>query len=165
MSSATQLLGDALVVALIVLMSRWFLSTRNNEVPIAKDGKSIYPVKLRLRLAAGTTALFFTVLPLWMHNDPDAWMLLILTSAGFGCLVLTLGSVILDADGITLKSIGRSQKLPWNQITVASLRPKPNQSVSLEAGSKKLVVDSRFIALDLLINEVAAHTRIPPTLK
>jgi hypothetical protein len=146
-------------------MSRWLLSDRDNEVPASKDGKSIYLVKLQLRLAAGTTALFFTILPIWMRNDPDAWMLLIFTLAGFGSLLLTLCSVVLDADSITLKSVGGSQKLLWNEITEISVRRKPNQSVSLKAGSKKLVVDSRFIALDQLIREVAAHTDIPLTLK
>jgi hypothetical protein len=78
----------------------------------------------------------------------------------FGLLFLwvTIGSVITNQDGITMKMLGYSRSLRWDEIRKISIDKRG--TIILLAETKKLAIDTRFSARDHLLNQITNQTRL-----
>jgi hypothetical protein len=147
-------------VALIVLASRWLLTSKGASKPRVRDGSTVYGVKVQLRLVGMGIAGFFGFLAIWFRNDPDWPLLMIPIGLGLACLWATSGYVFTDASGITFKMPGNTRSFGWNEIT--EIRVDKRGVIVLAAGPKKMSIDTRIVARDHLLTEIKQQTRMQP---
>jgi hypothetical protein len=152
------------VVALIVGVIRWLVSAKGAQGPSTRAGVTLYKTKWQLRATGVIVACSFSALPIWLRHDPDWPFLLIFTALGLACLWLTIGSVVTDPSGITMRFFGYSRSLGWGEITAVQLDKRTGVIVLL-AGAKKLAIDSRFAATQLLLNDIVGQTELQPSAK
>ena len=91
---------------------------------------------------------------------PDAVMVSIAVVVSLGSLWLASGSVSTNASGITQKVLWRSRFFRWSDITEVRMHKKRGEANELRAGSEKIVIDSRFVAFQHLLNEIEDHTQL-----
>jgi hypothetical protein len=97
------------------------------------------------------------------HQLPAAsgWFLVmffvVLALSGFW---LASGSVITNANGITKRTFWRSCSLRWADITGVHLARKDGGAIEVSAGTRKLVVDSRFSGFQHLLAEIEEHIKL-----
>jgi hypothetical protein len=75
------------------------------------------------------------------------------------------GSVRTNRTGITKKVLWHSRSLRWNEITEVLLRKKDIGAIELRAGSRKLIIESRFNAFQHLLNEIKDQTKLEPSVR
>lgn len=60
--------------------------------------------------------------------------------------VVRSGVVLTDQNGITKKSLWKSQVFRWEEIPQVQVHKRDAGAIELRAGSRRLIVDSRFVA-------------------
>jgi hypothetical protein len=159
------ILTGAVTVAMIAGLSRWVLSTEGHRLPRTRASSIVYDTKRQLRAVGAITACFFAVLPIWLRNDPDWPLLLILTAGGVACLWLTLATIVTDESGITIKFPGYSRSIRWAEIKDVRVNEKTG-AIVLFADGKKFSIDYRmFVGTTHLLSEIEARTGLRPASK
>jgi hypothetical protein len=76
-----------------------------------------------------------------------------------GSFWLASGSVTTNATGITKRVLWRSHFFRWADITELRMYKKRGDALELRAGSQTMIIDSRFVAFQHLLNEIERHTQ------
>lgn len=163
-SSFASALGSIATVALIVFATRWLSGTKGPQLPRTRDGTSVYGIKLQWIAVGLAGAAFWVVVLIWawydLHSRPDgvlAAITLVFVTIG---LWLASGSVSTNRTGITKKVLWSSRSFQWGDVTEIRLRKRQGGAIELSAGPQKLVIDSRFVALRHLLNEIEGQTHL-----
>jgi hypothetical protein len=77
-----------------------------------------------------------------------------------GSLSLAIGSISTNASGITKRVLWSSCFFRWGDITEVRMHKKRGAAIELRAGSQKMVIDSRFVPFQHLLNEIEGHTQL-----
>ena len=153
-------------VALIVFATRWLFSAKGAQLPISRGDARVYGIKWHIRAVGYICAVFSVAIA--MLSRPDlaslfGWISFIIQSAvTIAALWLATGSVSTNQDGIAKKFLWSSRSLRWDEITEIH---SDGKQIELLAGSKRLNIDLRFVAMEYLLNEIISHTKIQPTMK
>jgi hypothetical protein len=156
-------IGDAVAVALIVALTRWIIASGASELPQAVGSKTVYGVQRAVRLtgalAAGLGAVLFYF--------SDKHFLALLIPLGFVCLgvFMSMGHVTTDAAGVTKTSLWRTRAFRWEEISKVRFYDKPSAAIELYSGSSRMIVDSRFVGVRSLLEDVKKHTQLNPEVK
>jgi hypothetical protein len=157
--------GQILAIALIVYVSRYLLRTDEGESPKERANALYFYVRRKLRFAGVTTALFFScVLVASWHVVVEEGVYVILPIALFLICVgtwLASGLVTIDAKGITKRVVGITRSFRWDEITEVRFEQKHN-TIRLQAGSRKMTIDGRFVASKILLEEISRRTGLDP---
>ena len=78
-------------------------------------------------------------------------------------LWLASGSVSTTQTSITKRILWRSLSFRWDQVTEVRLHKRDGGAIELRAGTRKLIVDSRFVAFEHLLNEIQNRTQLQLT--
>jgi hypothetical protein len=168
LSSISSVVGPAVTVALIVIVTRWVVGAKGAQLPRIRAAANVYDIKWQWRAIGLAGCLFFTVIAmkLFPYNLAKAagWMSLIAFPAmALLGLWMAIGmSVTTDEIGITQKRVWHSTSIPWNDITEIRLHKRDGGAIELRAGPQKLIIDVRFVARQHLLNEIIAHTQLKP---
>jgi hypothetical protein len=156
--------GSIATVALIAIATHWLFKAKGAQLPrAADDGTSVYGIKWQFRALGLAAVVFSLVVSVWAWHDlhrPDRVMIAI--SATFVAIGLWLasGSVITSETGITKKVLWHRQSFRWSDITALRLHTKQGGAIELRAGSRKLVIDSRFDAFQHLRGDIENKTQL-----
>ena len=156
-------LGSAASIALTVALTRWLFSSKGALLPTVRNGISLYQIKWQLRAFSIVVVLFCSVLVVWSWYDlhhPDAVMVSIAILFSLGSLWLASGSISTNASGITKTVLWRSCFFRWGDITEVRMHKKRGDAIELRAGSQKMIIDSRFVPFQHLLNEIEGHTQL-----
>jgi len=154
-------------VSLIAAGTRWLSTAKGAQFPKALDGTKVYGIKWQWRIVGLGSAVFWAALCICFWRDPHPgrtglFLVITLVSIAVG-LWLASGSVTINESGITKKSLWTSLFFQWKDITEIQLHKKQGGAIELRAGSKKLIIDSRFDAFQHLLNEIENHTQVQPS--
>jgi hypothetical protein len=162
-NSSLSFVGSIATVALTAIAIRWVLGAKGAKLPKIQDGTSVYGIKWQWRGFGASGAAFSLVLLIWSWHDlhrPDG----VLTVASLIFITIGIwlasGSVRTDRIGITKRALWRSRSLRWDEVTEVRLHKKQGGAIEVRAGSRKLIIDSRFVAFQHLLNEIEAHTKL-----
>jgi hypothetical protein len=166
MQKSISFIVQVATVALIVIASRWLFSARGAALPRTHDGSSIYGIKWQWRVVGLAGGAFWVIVSIWSwhdrHSRPDGVLIaitLVFLTVG---LWLASGSVTTNQTGITKRVLWRSRFFPWKDITELRVHKRQGGAIELRAGSEKLIIDSRFVGFQHLLNEIEDHTRLQP---
>jgi hypothetical protein len=155
--------SSAVSIALIVALTRWLFSSKGAPLPTVRDGSSLYQIKWQLRAFSVVVVLFWSAVLLWSWHDLhhlDKVLVAMVVVFVLGSLWLASGSVSTNASGITKKVFWRSRFFRWSDITEVRMHKKRGEAIELRAGSEKIIIDSRFVAFQHLLNEIEDHTQL-----
>ena len=168
LSSISSVVGSAVIVALIVIVTRWVVGAKGAQLPRIRAATNVYAIKWQWRaigLAGGLFSAFIAV-KLFPYDLARAagWVALIALSAmALLGLWMAIGmSVTTDEIGLTLKTLWNSTSIRWDDITEIRLHKRDGGAIELRAGPQKLIIDVRFVARQHLLNEIIAHTQLQP---
>jgi hypothetical protein len=85
-----------------------------------------------------------------------------LPKLAIGGLWLASGLVTTDSVGIKKQMLCRSCSLRWDEITEIRLLSKDIGAIDLPAGSRKLIIESRFLGFQYLLDEIRSYTNLQP---
>ena len=165
MQNVLSFILQAATVALIAVAIRWLFGAKGTNLPTTRGDANIYAIKWQFRAVGLAAGIFSVVVSIWSWHDlhhPDG--VLIAMSAVFVPMGLWLanGSVSTNQTGITKKVLWSSRSFLWGDITEIRLHNKQGGAIELRADSLKLVIDSRFVAYQHLLNEIKDHTKLHP---
>ncbi|HTS12758.1 MAG TPA: hypothetical protein VMH00_11625 [Candidatus Limnocylindrales bacterium] len=155
------LIGAAVTIALTILVIRWVSDAKPSQVPEPSGNSNIYRVKWQLQVLCSTGGAFWIVVCVWSWSDehhPDWTILVISLIFWIIGLWLATGLVTTNEAGIQKRSLWRSRFLRWGDITEVVIHKKQGGAIEVRAGSKKLIVDSRFNAFQHLLKEIQQRT-------
>lgn len=164
-SSVFSFVGQIATVALIAVLIRRLFGASGKDLPRSRGNTHAYGVKWQIRLLGYASAVFCAFLLVINAQEdwasPSRWIfLLIFLLLVLAGLFLASGLVITDVDGITKKVLLWSRSIRWDEVTEVRLHSKRGVAIELRAGPRKLVVDSRFVALQHLLREVESRTAL-----
>jgi hypothetical protein len=158
-------LSSAATVALIVAATRWLVRAKGAQLPKSRNGAEVYGIKWQIRalgLVAVTLSVAFSV---WSRVDQQYfdWKSVVVAAIFFLLGVwLASGSLTTTPTTITKKVLWRSQSFRWDQVTEIRVHKRDGGAIELRAGQRKLIVDSRFVAFEHLLNEIRSRTQLRP---
>jgi hypothetical protein len=155
--------SSAVTVALIVALTRSLSDVKGASLPIIRDGISLYQIKWQLRAMSVVVVSFWSGVVIWSWHDllhPDTVLISMAVAFILGSFWLASGSVSTNASGITKKVLWRSRFFRWSDITEVRMHKKRGEAIELRAGSEKIIIDSRFVAFQHLLNEIEGHTQL-----
>ena len=165
--SILRLIAQVATVAVTAKTIHWLRTAKDASLPRTRnDGTKIYGIKLPWRAVGLITAVFGGVLAVIEPHDRHStagWVSLIF----FPMMVilglwLASGLVTTDSVGIKKRMLWRSHSLRWEEITEIRLLGKDIGAIALRAGSKKLIIESRFLAFRHLLDEIRSYTNLQP---
>lgn len=163
-SSFLSAVGSVATVALIVIVTRWLSGAKGAQIPKTRDDTTVYGIKWQWRTVGLGGAIFWIVVSIWswhdLHSRPDRVLIAITVMFVTIGLWLASGSVITNRTGITRRGLWLSRSFQWREITEIQLRKKQAESIELRSGSRKLTIDSRFVAFQHLLNEIEHQTQL-----
>ncbi|MGB9073105.1 MAG: hypothetical protein WCC22_10600 [Terriglobales bacterium] len=152
-------------VALIVVATRWLFNSKGAQNPTSRNGANIYGLRWQIRVVSYMAAAFFLFLSIegFLQDSHLARWTIDLLFVGLAIASLWFGSgvVVTDQNGITKKSLWKSQLLRWDEISHIQAHKRDAGAIELRAGSRKLIVDSRFVAAACLLREIKDRTNLP----
>jgi hypothetical protein len=168
MESLPALLAQIVTITVTARAIHWLRTSRGPSVPrTLPDGSCIYGIKWQWKAVGLITGSFAAVLVLISTLDLPSvhgWIYLVafavLTLSG---IWLATGLVTTDSVGVNKKGLWRSRSMRWDEITKIELRSRDIGAIELQAGARKLIVDSRFVGFQHLLNEITRHTSLQPT--
>jgi hypothetical protein len=164
-SDLTDIVVGVATVALITIGTRWLTTAKGAQKPVSCNGVNVYSIKWQIRTASYVAALFALLLSIegFLHDARSGrWTLdLFLVIFAVVCIWFGSGKVLTDQNGITKKSPWKAQVLRWDEISRVQVHKRDAGAIELCAGSRKLIVDSRFVAAPYLLSEIEAHTNMP----
>lgn len=164
MQNSLSFVAQAAAVALIVITTGWLFRARGAALPRARDSTNIYGIKWQWRAVGLAGGAFWILVSIWSWHDrhlpPDGVLIGITVVFLTIGIWLATGSVITTEDGISKRVLWSSRSFRWKDITEVRLRKKQGGAIELRAGSRKLLIDSRFIALHELLREIEDRTRL-----
>jgi hypothetical protein len=166
MQNSVSFILQAVTVALIVVATRWLFGAKGATLPRIRDGTKVYGIKWQWRAVGLAGGAFWVVVLFWSWHDlrhSDGVLIAITATFVIIGLWLGSGSVSTNQAGITKRVLWRSRSFHWGDITEIRLHKKQGEAIELRAGPQKLVVDSRFVAFEHLLNEIEDHTQLLPT--
>jgi hypothetical protein len=164
-NSLVGFIGSVITVALIILATRYFLAAKGAHLPKSREGTNLYGVIWQRRVLGLTVGIISVVMGMWpWHDMPFPNPVSISISVVFVALGLSIGagSVVTDRIGITKRFLWRSRSFHWKDITEIRLHTRQGGAIELRSGSRKLFVDSRFIAFQHLLTEIKDQTGLEP---
>jgi hypothetical protein len=166
MQNSISFIARVATVALIVIATRWLFGAKGASLPRTRDGSSIYGIKWQWRAIGTAGGVFWIIVSIWSwhdrHSRPDGVLIGITVAFLAVGLWIASGSVITNQTGITKRVLWRSLSLAWKDITEVRLHNRQGGAIELRAGPKKLVIDSRFIGFQHLLNEIEDRTQLRP---
>jgi hypothetical protein len=153
-------------VALIIIATRWLMRAKGAQLPRTRNGTSVYSIKWQWRAVGLAGVIFSIIVSIESWHDlhrPDWGMIAISVVFVTIGLWMASGSVRTNRTGITKKVLWHSRSLRWNEITEVLLRKKDIGAIELRAGSRKLIIESRFNAFQHLLNEIKDQTKLEPS--
>jgi hypothetical protein len=167
MENSANLILQVATVAVIVVATRWLFGVKGAQVPRTRGDTRIYSIKWQWRAVGLASVTFWAIVLIWSWRDrgsrPDATLIVITVAFVLAGLWLASGSVRTNPVGITKSVLWRSHSFPWGDITEIRLHKKQGGAIELRAGSRRLVIDSRFVAFRHLLTEIEDHTQLHPT--
>jgi hypothetical protein len=158
----------AATVALIATATRWLFNAKGAQSPTSRKGANVYGLKWQIRAVSYIAAvflLFASIEGLRQDSHSARWTIdLLLIGLAIGSLWFGSGVVVTDRFGITKKSLWKSELLRWDEISQIQLHKRDAGAIELRAGSRKLIVDSRFVAAAFLLREIEDRTNLPVTM-
>jgi hypothetical protein len=160
----TDIALGAAIVALIAIATRWIFSAKSAQNPAVRNGANVYGLKWQIRAVSYLASAFSLLLSIegfLQGSHSEHWptnLLFVVLAAGafwFGS-----GVVVTDETGITKKSLWKSQLLRWDEISQIKVHKRDAGAIELRAGSRKLIVDSRFVAPAHLLREIEDHAKL-----
>jgi hypothetical protein len=160
----TDVVLGAATVALIAIATRWLFNAKGAQNPTLRHGANVHGLKWQIRGVSYLAAAFSLFLSVegFLHSEHWAANLLFVVLA-FGALWFGSGVVVTDQTGITKTSLWKSQQLRWDEISQVQVHKRDAGAIELRAGSRRLIVDSRFVASAHLLKEIENHTELPAT--
>jgi hypothetical protein len=160
-------LYQAATVAAIVVVVRWLLSAKSDERPTSHADANVYGIKWQWRVVLGLVACTIGAIAVGFRREifnQREWSAIVI----FGSFLLisfwlATGSVRTDQSGISKRVLWHSRALSWSQITEIRVHRKQGGAIELRANSCRLVVDSRFVAMPHLLDEIVEKTKLQPT--
>jgi hypothetical protein len=154
------------MVTLTVSVTRWVFASKGPAAPKRRGQTSIYGIKPAIRVVGFVSALFFCAIPVCLREDVHSagdWALVsCFVIAALGGVWIASGSITTDGRGIVKNGLWSSKIVPWEEVTGIHLDEK-KEVITLHAGRRQLVVDSRFAARESLFREIVARTGQRPT--
>ena len=164
-SDLIEVIVGAATVALIATATRWLFRPRGDQKPSFRNGAHVYGLKWEIRMVSYAAALLFLVIGIeGVRQDlrSSRWTIdLLCAGAAAACLWFASGVVLTDQIGITKKSLWKSQVLRWEEISQVQIHKRDAGAIELRAGSRRLIVDSRFVASASLLREIEDRTNAP----
>ena len=163
--SFLSVLGSAATVALIVVATRWLVGVKGAPLPKSRNGTSVYGIKWHIRALGLASVILSVTFSVWSQQEHYhvEWEMAATAIVFFVLGVwLASGSVSTTQTSITKRVLWRSLSFRWDQITEVRLHKKDGGAIELRAGPRKLIVDSRFVAFEHLLNEIRSRTRLQP---
>lgn len=164
-SSITSFVGSTVTVALIVIATRWLISAKGAQLPKICDSVTVYGVKPAWRGLGLAVEVFWTVVIIWSWHDlhrPDWGLIALFAAFGLLALTISIGSVSTDQAGITYKFLWRTRRLLWKDVTEIRLHKRDGGCIELRSVTRKIMVDSRFVAPEHLLEEIQKQTGLQP---
>jgi hypothetical protein len=154
--------SSAVTVALIVALTRWLSDVKGASLPTIRDGISRYQIKWQWRALSVVVVSFWSGVVIWSWHGllhPDMVLVSMAVAFILGSFWLASGSVSTNVNGITKRVLWRSHFFRWADITEVRMYKKQGDALELRAGSQKMIIDSRFVAFQHLLNEIERHTQ------
>jgi hypothetical protein len=167
LASISSVIGQAVTVALIVIVTRWIVGAKGAQLPRIHAGTSVYGVKWQYRAVGLAGGLFSAVIALKLPYDlatVASWVsVMALSAVALLGLWMAIGrSITTDQDGITKKDIWHTSSVRWDDITEIRLHKRDGGAIEVRASREKLIIDTRFVARQHLLDEIIAHTQLQP---
>ncbi len=157
----------ATTVALIATATRWLFNAKGAQNPTSRNGANVYGLKWQIRAVSYIAAvflLFVSIEGLRQDSHSTRWTIdLLLIGLAIGSFWFGSGVVVTDQTGITKTSLWKSQQLRWDEISQVQVHKRDAGAIELRARSRKLIVDSRFVAAAFLLREIEDRTNLPVT--
>lgn len=158
MGDSNGLIWQITIVALIAAATAWLSRSGGDRLPETRRGGDRYRVKLAWQVVGIAASAFCLVLV--FHSLGD-----MASAAGIVSFVFFLatavvgiwaacGVIVTDGVGITKRVLWSSCTLRWNDITELRRHDKDGGGIEIRAGSRSIVVDSRFRAVEHLWRRV-----------
>ena len=155
-------------VAAIVIVTRWLLRANGAQLPKTRGDARIYGIKWQIRVLGLAVAAALAVMIVAFRHDlisgRDRQLLPIPIGFFLLSLLMAIGSVSTNQSGITKRFFLFSRSLRWDEITEIRFYAKQHH-IELRAGSRKLKIDPRFVAVKHLLAEIVDRTRLSPITK
>ncbi len=163
------LVVDAIVnvaaIAVIVAVTNWLLVSKGASTPIMRGKTRVYSVKRPVRLVGLCVALVFALAAVhfWneVHGPAELIMLSVIVAFAFLGVWMTIGLVITNEEGIRKRTLWLSPLIRWHDVTEVVFYRKQG-TIKIRAKSRELTLDSRFIARDCLLREIADRSKVSP---
>ncbi len=167
MTDSLDLVKRIAIVALTAYEIRWLFGAKSAQTPKIQGDLKLYEIKWQMRAVAyASAALWFGFAFYGLRDDVAShgrWPLdLLLLALGLISLWFGSGVVTTDQTGITKTSCWHSASLRWDEIAEVRLHKRDGGAIELRGNSRKLIVDSRFVAPAYLQNEIAERTKLQP---
>lgn len=165
--SLPSLIGQVATVAVTVKAIHWLRTAKDASLPRSRpDGTKVYGIKSQWRVVGLITAAFGGVLAVVPPHDWHSiagWVSITFFPAlAILGLSLASGLVTTDSVGIKKRMLWRSCWLRWDEITEIRLLSKDIGAIDLRAGSRNLIIESRFLGFWPLLDEITTHTKLAP---
>ncbi len=154
--------SSAVTVALIVALTRWLSDAKGAPLPTIRDGSSLYQIKWQLRALSAVVVSFWSGVVIWSWRDlhhADVALVSMAILFVLGSFWLASGSVSTNASGIAKTVLWRSHFFRWDDITQVRMHKKRGGAIELHTGSQTMIIDSRFVAFQHLLDEIERHTQ------
>jgi hypothetical protein len=165
-SSILTIIGSAVTIALITGVTRLVVSAKGAAVPRIRDGSSVYGIKWQWRTLGLFGAFFWIALLIWfgrdLHSRPGPVEISIAVLFLAVGIWLANGSVSTNDTGITKRSLWSYRSFQWKDITEIRLHKRDGGAIEVRSGTRKIIIDTRFEAIQYLLNEIESHTQIEP---
>lgn len=164
-SDLIEVIVGAATVALIATATRWLFNAKGDQKPTFRNGAHVYGLKRQIRVVsyvAAALSLLFAIER--VRQDLRSMRLtidLLFAGAAVACVWFGSGAVLTDQNGITKKSLWKSQVLRWEEISQVQVHKRDAGAIELRTGSRTLIVDSRFVAPASLLREIEDRTNAP----
>jgi hypothetical protein len=157
----------ALTVALITVLMRWLSLPSKRDQPQSHGGSTVYPMKLKIRVAAYAFATLCTSVSFMAFRDasvscPWAFAVPGFLLAIFGVWFGT-GMLVTDGNGISKRSLWNRQMFRWEEISSVDRHDRDGGSVVVKSKNARMIIDSRFAGHDQLLRDIKAQTELDHT--
>ena len=129
-------------VALITIATRWLFNAKGAQNPTSRNGANVYGLKWHIRIVsymAAALLLFVSVEGLRQDLRSARWTIdVLLIALAIGSVWFGTGFVRTDQDGITKKSLWKSQFLRWDEVSRVQVHKTDAGAIELRAGSVRL---------------------------